>query len=293
MREHIAAQDIANEIRMLRTTFVGAFVIVEGRNDKLVYQRFFDRESCTIAIAYGRDNVLGVIRILNADDKFSGVLGIIDADFSNITGESTPESNILQTDLHDLECMMLASPAFDRILAELGSDERVAEFAKSNSLLAHQLATNTVPLGCLRFISIQQTLELKFEGLSFGKFVETNELQVDPSKMVRAVVHNSQQHQLDQKQLVEQVGSEMQKGHDCWQISCGHDIVELLALGFRKIFSGKSGGMVTVEILERSLRLAYAASYFQETTLYQAIRTWEQRHLDFPILDSKNGNAPS
>ncbi len=292
MREHIAAQDLANEIRMLRTTFVGAFVIVEGRYDKLVYKRFFDSESCTIEIADGRNNVLGVIRILNADGAFSGVLGIVDADFANITGESIQENNIVQTDLHDLECMMLNSPALDRVLDEHGADDRVAEFAKSNPQIARQLATNTVPLGCLRLISIQQTLELKFEGLTFSKFVDLDALQIDTSKMVQAVVNNSQQHQLDQKQLAEQVENELQKKHDCWQISCGHDIVELLSLGFRKIFSSKSGGAVTVGRLEQSLRLAYDASCFQETSLYQTMLDWEQRHPSFPILIGQSGNAP-
>lgn len=258
--------------------------MVEGISDKLVYGLVIDHEGCLIEIAHGRDNTLGVVRILNADN-FSGVLGIVDADLANIAGEAIPEDNILQTDLHDLECMMLNSPAFDRMLEEFGSDDRVAAFATTSPLIARQLAANAVPLGCLKLISIQQGLELKFEGLTFSRFVEPSDLQIDSTKMVAEVVNNSRKHHLDQTKLLEQAVIETQKGHDCWQISCGHDIVEILSLSFRKTFSGKSGGKVAAEILERCLRLAYDATYFKETNLYQAMNDWEQDHPSFRILD--------
>lgn len=39
MREHITPNRIANQIRMRRTIHLGTFLIVEGRSDKLVYER--------------------------------------------------------------------------------------------------------------------------------------------------------------------------------------------------------------------------------------------------------------
>ena len=243
---------------MKRSLFAGAFLVVEGVSDKLVYGLVLDREGCSIEIAHGRDTALGAVRILNAD-SFSGVLGVIDADFARITGPAIPEENILQTDLHDLECMMLNSAALDRILEEFGSNDRVAAFAATSPLIARQLATNAVPLGCLRLMSIQQVLALKFEGLTFSTFVKRRNLQIDLAKMVREVVNKSQKHHLDQAELLKQIGVEIQKGHDCWQISCGHDIVEILSLAFRRTFSGRRGDEVAAANLERSLRLAYDA----------------------------------
>lgn len=284
MREYITNYTVANAIRMKRSFFVGAFLVVEGDSDKRVYGLVLDHERCAIEIAYGCDNAIGAVRILNSDG-FAGVLAIVDADVANITGETIPEANILQTDLHDLECMMLNSPAFDRMLNELGSDDRVSAFSKTSPLIAHKLATNAVPLGCLRLISIRQELKLKFEGLTFSRFVESSDFQIDPAKMVREVVNNSQKHHLDQEVLLEQITVEAEKGHDCWQISCGHDIVEILSLAFRKAFSGKSSGAVSGEILERSLRLAYEATYFEQTILFQAMNDWEQQNPKFPILN--------
>jgi len=265
---------------MKRSLFVGAFLVVEGIGDKRVYGLVVDHEACLIEIAHGRENVLGAVRILNQ----AGVVAIIDSDASRIVGETLPEDNVLRTDAHDLECMILNSPAFDRVLEEFGSDDRVSAFADDSPLVARQLAINAALLGCLRLISIQDDLSLKFEGLKYSRFVESNRLTIDVVKMVREVINNSHKHALVQTQLVEQINDEGRKGHDCWQISCGHDIAELLSVAFRKTFSGRSGGGVTAEILERSLRLAYEAAHLKETMLYQAMVTWEQTNPTFPIL---------
>ena len=283
MREYITDHTVANAIRMKRSLFVGAFLVVEGVSDKLVYGLIIDRETCSIEIAHGRENTLGAIRILNADG-FVGVLAIVDADTANVTGEVNPDDNILHTELHDLECMMLNSPAFDRMLEEFGSDERVSAFAEKTPLIARQLAMSASPLGCLRLISLQSGLQLKFEGLTFSRFVGAGDLRIDVVKMVHEVVNNSQKHHLDAAQLVDQVTKEDQKGHDCWQISCGHDIVGILSIAFRRTFSGKSTGDVAAEILERCLRLAYEAAHLRDTKLYQSIADWEHNNPSFSIL---------
>ena len=288
MREYITDHAVANAIRMKRSLFVGAFLVVEGVNDKLIYGLVTDRETCAIEIAHGRENALGAIRVLNADG-FKGVLGIVDADATNITGEVIPESNILKTDLHDLECMMLDSPAFDRILEELGSDERVSAFAEKAPLIARQLAINASPLGCLRLISLHAGLQLKFEGLTFSRFDGASDLKIDVVKMVREVVNNSHKHHLAETELEKQVANESQKGHDCWQISCGHDIVEILSVAFRKTFSGRSTGSVASDTLERCLRLAYEAAHLRETKLYRAMVVWECRNPSWSVLPSSRG----
>jgi uncharacterized protein DUF4435 len=283
MREYITDHAVANAIRMKRTVFVGAFLVVEGAGDKLVYGLVIDRENCRIEIAYGRENALGAIRILNADD-FSGVLAVVDADTSIVTGEELPADNVLRTDLHDLECMMLNSPAFDRVLEEFGSDDRVSAFAEQTPLIARQFARNAAPLGCFRLVSLENGLNLKFEGLTFSRFVGVADLKIVTTRMVREVLNNSQKHHLDVAQLTELISTEEKKGHDCWQISCGHDIVDILSVAFRKKFGGKSTGDVASDVLERSLRLAYDAAYLRDTELYQGLVAWEHRNPGYPIL---------
>lgn len=283
MQEYITFHSVANAIRMKRSLFVGAFLIVEGVSDKLAYGLIIDRETCSIELAHGRENAIRAIRLLNADG-FLGAVAIIDSDFSNITGEEFSEDNIFRTDLHDLDCMLLNSPALDRVLEEFGSDERIAAFAKITPLIARQLAINASPIGCLRLISLQNELQLKFEGISFSSFVDGSDLKINVTEMIREVVNKSEKHHLDRAALAKCVLEAAEKPYDCWQISCGHDIIEILSIAFRKTFSGKSSGQVATDIIERCLRLAYEASYLRETQLYQAIANWEGRNPGFQVL---------
>lgn len=291
MREYITGHAIANQIRMKRSEYT-AFLIVEGSNDKRVYRGVVDRESCSIEIAHGRENALVAIRILNSTG-FGGVIAALDADFTRIAGAPVVEKNTFFTDLHDLECMILNSPAFDRVLEELGEEERVSAFAGGTPMVARHLAVNAMPLGCLRLISILDNLNLKFEGLTFSRFVNSKDLRIDTSEMIRQVMNNSQNHALDTAIVAERLSVEVGKGHDCWQISCGHDIVEILSISFRKTFSAKSGNEVTPENLERLLRLAYVPAYFRDTKLYRAIVLWENDNPGARIFDRSHGETPS
>jgi len=269
---------------MKRSGSYSDFLVVEGFNDYLVYTRIVDHEACRIEIAHDRARVIGAIAILNADGVL-GVLGIIDADFDRITGQSPGVPNVLQTDLHDVECMMLDSPAFDRILEEYGAGDRISTFSgRETPLIARQLAGNTVPLGCLRLISLRDGLNLRFEGLSFQAFVDRRRLSINVASMVRDVVNKSQQHGLDQSTLQQKVEAEMSMNHDCWQVSCGHDIVEVLSIAIRRVFSGKSSGDASAERLEQSLRLAYEAEYLRDTQLVSDIGKWEASHPGVKVL---------
>lgn len=95
MQEFINGDVIANAIRMKRTHFDGSFLIVEGRSDKLVYERLVDIELCHIEIALGRDPAIHAIRILNAD-HIDGVLAIVDSDFTGITSKTFSEERWIQ-----------------------------------------------------------------------------------------------------------------------------------------------------------------------------------------------------
>lgn len=51
MREYITPERIANQIRLRRSNFSGAFIIVEGRSDNLVYERLVSQNKCEFSIA--------------------------------------------------------------------------------------------------------------------------------------------------------------------------------------------------------------------------------------------------
>ena len=86
---------------MKRSDHQGSFLIVEGRDDRLFFQRFIEVGSCVIQVARNKQTVCEVIRILEAN-QFSGVVGVIDADFDRIEGSDWQSENLIAYDANDL-----------------------------------------------------------------------------------------------------------------------------------------------------------------------------------------------
>ena len=286
MTPYATPDNVANEVRMMRTEHKGTLLIVEGDTDTRTYRNVVDQEKCRIVIAQGRPNAIGALEILDADG-FRGVLAILDSDFSRLEGAVSLSRNALLTDLHDLECMMIASPAFTRVLDEFAMPGRVEEFEKRvRCNVALALARSASAIGYLRWLSLRGNLGLKFEGLSFGKFLNQDDLLVDPQELVKAVRDHSQRHDLKESDLLSGVESLGAPGHDPWQVSCGHDVLDILSFGLRRVLASRNQADVKREALERSLRLAYERSYFAQTGLYQNIRLWEEANSPYRVLPS-------
>ena len=115
----------ANAIRMKRSHHRGCFLIVEGRDDRLFFQKFVDSDACSVQVARGKPNVVDVVRRLE-QGRFPGIVGVIDADLDHIEGHYWNSSNLIVLETYDLEALLIKSEALDRVLVELGSSEKVA-----------------------------------------------------------------------------------------------------------------------------------------------------------------------
>ena len=111
MRIDITAHDIANDIRMTRGQYSVSFVIVEGEiSDLKFYSNLIDKDECQIVPAHNKDNALGALEMLERDEV-SGVIAIVDANFMDFKVGRRASPNLFVTDTHDLETMILNSPA--------------------------------------------------------------------------------------------------------------------------------------------------------------------------------------
>src|SRR5712691_6321032 len=99
---------VANEIRLKRSQHSGTFFVLEGRDDRLFWERFVDRTTCRIVVAEGKESVCEVVDTLD-EDGFKGVIGLVDADFDRLEGRRPTSSNLVIGDSHDLECTLLRS----------------------------------------------------------------------------------------------------------------------------------------------------------------------------------------
>ena len=269
---------IANTIRQKREAHEGCFLVVEGRDDRLFFEQFTDAAACHIQVAEGKEKVVEVIRILE-DDNFPGVVGVIDADFDRIEGHKRGSTNLILLETHDLEALLIQSPALDRVLVEFGSREKIETFGRD---IRETLIEAALPIGCLRLHSRRTELRLQFQGLKYASCVDLDSLTIDRQSLVQEVKNRSQLPELSSDELQQAIRVLEHSGQEPWQVCSGDDLVSILAVGLRKVLGTNS--TVRNEELCRSLRLAYEASDFANSQLIGELQNWVERNPGFRIL---------
>lgn len=286
MKHLLTANDVANSVRMNRSLHKGTIMLVEGPVDSRVYGRFIDRSRCMVIPAFSRDNAERALAILAAS-RVPGVLAVVDRDFSGLDGSKSSSDNLLMTDTHDLETMILASDALTSVLSEFASRFGAVPDAQE---IREVLLNNGMVIGLLRWISSpsKEGLNLTFDELPFQPFTNQETLQVDIDALIATVMGNSYPVRVDSPVLKSKLVSLMKEAnaakYDRWHICCGHDLVTLLFIGLTNLFGAQSAKVLTPGQLENVLRLRYTLSHFVLTDLHKSMLDWEAANTAFAIL---------
>lgn len=276
MVEYHSPHTIAGTIRLLRGAFPGSILVVEGPTDARVYESLVSQDHCQVICAHTKANVIGAIEIL-LQAQVMGVLGIVDADFSHLEDDFPRTAGLFRTDTHDLETMIVLSPALDRVLAEYGSPQKLTDFERrSGTVVRDALLLAVLPVGYLRWLSIRLQLNLRFSELDFRRFLpDRAPLRPSIRHLVTTAKNHSQRHDLDTKYLVAEIERIASERHDPAQVCCGHDIVVALSVALRRLLGTNDPSRVSPERLEQSLRLAFRPDFFRATVLYTSVVAWE------------------
>ena len=272
---------VAGEIYLLRASGNKTILIVEGDSDSKFFRSYVDVSSCEIVISRGRDNALKALHHLK-ERKYLGVLAVIDRDYDDFLGIIHNCEDIIVNSEHDIEIMMVKSPAFEKLLVELGSAAKLSEIQKNGVTPREIVASAAHGLGVIRLFSKKRGVNLKFESLSYS-FVESD-LTMSDEEMIVAVKNHSRKFDLDHGEVLEQLAEWRQKEHDRWMMCCGHDVTALIARGVRSLFGTNSSKAHTAEDIESRLRLAFGEAQFRVTQLFQDIRSWETRNVPYIVL---------
>ncbi|WP_445245616.1 DUF4435 domain-containing protein [Microcoleus sp. OTE_8_concoct_300] len=284
MKEYISSDSIANTIRMLRTQHSGSFLIAEGDTDSRVWKNLVDSTKCCVENAYNKDNAVKVLNILEKDN-FAGVLAVVDADFDILEETVLLSQNLLLTDTHDLETMLLKSPALEKVLREHGSAEKIEIFTKAKDI-RQTLWESAKIIGYLRWASLKFNYCLKFEDLAFNKFVDDRTLILNESKLIQTVKNHSQKPGLDEQEIRANMEKLKTDTQDMWHVCCGPDMIAILSIALCKALGSCNSKQVEPNVLKINLRLAYDSAHFRETKLYKSIQTWEQTNKPFQVLSN-------
>jgi hypothetical protein len=287
MKQYLTPNSIANDIRMRRSLFKGTFVIVEGDTDQRFFNRFVGENLCQVVSAYNKENAIDILEILN-NDRFDGVLAIVDADFWRIDGIECSRANLFLTDTHDLETMILHSPALEKLMSEFGSVDKIDDLIKKRGKNVRQVLLDAgIPIGYLRWISNKENFYLKFENLDFRKFIDEKTLVINITNLIATVQNISDRRDLSREDIKNSIDQKLIDNNcDPWEVCCGHDLTSILSFGLRRAFGSHYTKVVSSDLIEKSLRLAYEEGYFLLTNLYKSLKAWEESNQKFRIFKS-------
>lgn len=273
MRSLRRAPYIANEVRLKRTQHLGSFLLLEGPDDSRFYRRFIDNEQCQIVVGWSKENVISAVGLLEGTNH-TGVVGVVDYDFDHLNGNALPSPNLVYGDCHDLEAMLIRSPALEAVLNEIASPKKLILFEEQFGISVRMwLLDAAQSLGYLRWHSLSLGLNLRFEGLRFSRFINRKTSMCEPDALVTELRNHSQIWSVSEDQLRE-AGWPANRNDDPWHVCCGQDMAELLTLALRGIIGSQQN--LSVEDVRRSLRLAYSDLDFAGSEVCTAIKRWEE-----------------
>lgn len=263
------------------------FMIVEGGSDERFWVSRVDPRFCKVRAVGGRGRALQEIKAMLEEGR-AGVVAVLDADFDRIDGVLQEQSNVVWTDLHDLELILVTSPALEKVLAEVGSTGKRDKFELGGKTLRDAIVEGGASVARLRWFSKRESLNLKFRKLQPGghfkflayeKFCDRKSLRVDSRLLVRTVLNFSSRQDLDEGEILDRVMD--MPDVDVWQLCVGHDVVGVLSVALRSCVGSRNFG---VEELQERLRLAFEKSHLESTFMYRALCAWERENSPFRIF---------
>lgn len=273
-------ESLAAEVKMIRTDYRGAFLVLEGLDDV----RFWsspDRAGCEYIDAGGKTNVTGSIRLLD-NDRFKGVLGLVDDDYDSLEGVELESENVIATNVHDLECLLCRSRALDSVLSEFGDRSKIDQFERVEGIdVRTGILRRSLIFGQLRWASVRFDLDICQDAIIVPRFLDRDRWSIDTNGLLRAVIKPNSKHDENfVRQCIGQLPSV-----DPWRVVRGHDAIAVMRLGFQNIL-GSVGPNVGYDDIARVLRVGMSLQELKTTSVWTEIREWEDRNIPYTILSS-------
>lgn len=270
---------IENEVIMHRRVHPGSFLILEGPDDQKFWRPRVTSQECELVVGDGKPNVEGAITRLDTRD-FSGALGLVDADFDRLQGRILPSPNLLATDAHDLECVLLRSAALDQVLAEYGDPAKIRRFEDTHdSGVRDALLARGLVFGRLRWLALRRGWNPPFDRLTPERFTDRDTWEVDRDGLHAAAVKAGVLQSTDTIQAAIAALPDA----DPWSICRGHDLIGLLRIGLQHVL-GDLKPSKGVGDLAALLRAALDKGELDRGGFGRSIRGWETANPPYRIL---------
>lgn len=271
-----------------------AFVLVEGTTDTVFYKGIICNENVQIIPARSKSTVIKTIRKANAL-KIKGILAIVDSDYDIILDSIVEDDNIVYTDTHDIETLILQTDAFDRFINEFGDDDKILQYEqKKGEKILNIVLEYGGTIGKLRLLSVKEGYNLCFNSIRIEEYFDSN-LEFNFTKYFKQVIYVSKK--LNIKEEILDKYSKLGNNYDIWQLCRGHDLSEIISVLFsgdgNSVMLGNSRAThIGIDRVEQSLRFAYYAPiHFISTKMYKAILEWQSKNSGFILIKINYKNS--
>lgn len=276
LRELIESDPFYNRNRARMTPQL-VYIFVEGPDDVRLFTALLNQEICDINACQGKPAVLLEAKRCKG---IANAFAIVDADYSPLTKIDFPyPENVFSTDTHDVETMIVASEALQKVIDNYADVRKLAAFEKKYGIGVEEAVDRIArPLGYLRWLNEQEGLNLNFKRLAFDKMINTDYWELNEPALLELVLAQSSRADLSVAELGNKWRKFRQEHQDTdkWLISHGHDVANILLLIMSKYIGRRVTRWDSQQEVEASLRLAYEQIHFMTTRLYRALRDWEQ-----------------
>ncbi len=270
---------VASEVIMTRQLHSGSFLIVEGEDDYKFWSPRVASGACELVIGNGKPNVEGALIRLDRGG-FQGALGIVDDDFDILEGRSRPSPNLISTDGHDLESMLLRSPALDRLLAEYGKVKKIRKFETIHGgTILEALVERGLEFGRLRWLALRGGWSYPFRDRGPDRFLDETTWEVRRDDLHAEIMRTSVFASIEELRAA----LAALPAADPWSICQGHDLISILRIGLKKVL-GDLKSTKGVNDIAAMLRSAFDDQQLHGGYLGSAIRCWESGNQPYRVF---------
>lgn len=286
---------IASEVYFFRDTNPNISILyVEGDSDVKLFKHLCKKNTCTIVDCHGRDNVLEVIKIRNAQDCI-GEIAIADKDYDELYTTLASIPNLFYTDQHDMETTILSLNDIDGTIEEYSDSKKIEQLEKfyATENIFNVILDYSKKIGLMRLYCIKNAYIVNFNTMPIDSYMKEN-FKFDYEDYLNNLIQfNSKRlSQREKEELIDNIKDFIKKKHmsyNIYMICRGHDITYFLSLLFSLypiIYKeGNHDESLDSQLkVEQRIRSLLSVNDFRRTKLYKSIKNWEEQNLNFYLV---------
>lgn len=252
-------------------------IVVEGEDDEKALKKFFNMKAVEFTCATSCSIVKDVMIIVSTDKQLKDcVIGIKDADFDHIKKISHEISNLMVTDTHDIETMMLTPRVCRRICLETINREY--------QNLSSQAMSSLKNLSYLRYYNDKMILNggnPDKKGINFRGVIIADVASVsvrDVLQHVKAKGNSNKTSFPDLNAMNLFINQNPIDNKDLVLFTNGHDLVH--AIQYILHSQNQAARAYSDKNIATMIRMSYSKEEFEKTNLHKDIDNWNNNRFN-------------